>query len=40
MILKLQDKLRGFHFDFEKNAPGLLVKTSDAVIDSHQDDEI
>jgi CDP-glycerol glycerophosphotransferase len=33
-IENYRDKLRGFYFDFEKNAPGLLVKTSDAVIDS------
>jgi CDP-glycerol glycerophosphotransferase len=33
-IENYRDKLRGFYFDFEKSAPGLLVKTSDAVIDS------
>ncbi|MCF7616392.1 CDP-glycerol glycerophosphotransferase family protein [Bacillus sonorensis] len=27
-----RDKLRGFYFDFEKEAPGPLVKTTDAVI--------
>jgi len=28
-----RDKLRGFYFDFEKTAPGPLVKTTDQVID-------
>ncbi|MBM7644924.1 CDP-glycerol glycerophosphotransferase (TagB/SpsB family) [Scopulibacillus daqui] len=28
-----RDKLRGFYFDFEKEAPGPLVKTTDEVID-------
>jgi len=28
-----RDKLRGFYFDFEKNAPGPIVQTSDEVIE-------
>lgn len=28
-----RDKLRGFYFDFERDAPGPLVKTTDEVID-------
>jgi len=27
-----RDKLRGFYFDFEKDAPGPLVKTTDQLI--------
>ena len=33
-IEKYRDKLRGFYFDFEATAPGPLVKSSDAVIES------
>ncbi|PEJ30219.1 CDP-glycerol--glycerophosphate glycerophosphotransferase [Peribacillus butanolivorans] len=33
-IENYRDRLRGFYFDFEAMAPGSLVKTSDAVIDS------
>ncbi|CAH0238556.1 Teichoic acid poly(glycerol phosphate) polymerase [Peribacillus sp. Bi96] len=33
-IENYRDKLRGFYFDFETNAPGSLVKTSDEIIDS------
>lgn len=33
-IEKYRDKLRGFYFDFEKTAPGPLVRSSDAVIAS------
>ncbi|WP_338703363.1 CDP-glycerol glycerophosphotransferase family protein [Streptomyces sp. Q6] len=29
-----RDTLRGFYFDFEKNAPGPLLRTSDQVIDA------
>ena len=28
-----RDNLRGFYFDFEKKAPGPLVKTTDEIID-------
>lgn len=31
---KYRDQLRGFYLDFEKDAPGPLLKTSDAVIDA------
>ncbi|PGK51264.1 CDP-glycerol--glycerophosphate glycerophosphotransferase [Priestia megaterium] len=31
-----RDQLRGFYFDFEKKAPGPLVKTTDEVIDAVQ----
>lgn len=33
-IEEYRDKLRGFYFDFEKNAPGPLVKTTDEVINA------
>lgn len=33
-IEKYRDKLRGFYFDFEGTAPGPLVRSSDAVIES------
>jgi CDP-glycerol glycerophosphotransferase len=33
-IENYRDKLRGFYIDFEKNAPGPLVKTTDEVIDN------
>jgi CDP-glycerol glycerophosphotransferase len=29
-----RDRLRGFYFDFEKEAPGPLVETSDALIEA------
>jgi len=32
-IEKYRDKLRGFYFDFEKEAPGPLVKSTDEVIE-------
>lgn len=31
-IEEYRDKLRGFYFDFEKNAPGLLTKSTDDII--------
>lgn len=31
-IDEYRDKLRGFYFDFEKSAPGPLVKTTDEII--------
>ncbi|MCY7801985.1 CDP-glycerol glycerophosphotransferase family protein, partial [Bacillus haynesii] len=34
-----RDKLRGFYFDFEKEAPGPLVKTTDAVIEKIRETE-
>lgn len=33
-IEKYRDKLRGFYFDFEKDAPGPLVKTTEKLIDT------
>ncbi|HET7615800.1 MAG TPA: CDP-glycerol glycerophosphotransferase family protein, partial [Bacillales bacterium] len=32
-----RDQLRGFYIDFEKEAPGPLVKTTNALIDSIED---
>ena len=34
-----RDKLRGFYFDFENQAPGPLVKTTDALIDTIKESE-
>ncbi|MCY9262142.1 CDP-glycerol glycerophosphotransferase family protein [Bacillus haynesii] len=34
-----RDKLRGFYFDFEKEAPGPLVKTTEAVIEKIRETE-
>ncbi|ETB70560.1 CDP-glycerol--glycerophosphate glycerophosphotransferase [Bacillus paralicheniformis] len=34
-----RDKLRGFYFDFEKEAPGPLVKTTDAVLEKIKETE-
>ncbi|MFN2744481.1 CDP-glycerol glycerophosphotransferase family protein [Bacillus sp. z60-18] len=34
-----RDKLRGFYFDFEKEAPGPLVKTTDEVIEKIRETE-
>lgn len=34
-----RDKLRGFYFDFENQAPGPLVKTTDALIDVIKESE-
>ncbi|GAB3063702.1 CDP-glycerol glycerophosphotransferase family protein [Salinicoccus sesuvii] len=34
-----RDKLRGFYFDFEQEAPGPIVKTTEALIQSIQDTE-
>ncbi|MCW2898077.1 MAG: glycerophosphotransferase, partial [Streptosporangiaceae bacterium] len=33
-LLDYRDRLRGFYFDFEKEAPGPLVETSDALIEA------
>ena len=35
-----RDNLRGFYFDFEKTAPGPLVKTTEEVIESIRDAEV
>ncbi|MCF6138777.1 CDP-glycerol glycerophosphotransferase family protein [Pseudalkalibacillus berkeleyi] len=37
-IENYRDKLRGFYFDFEQEAPGPLVKTTDEVIDRIRED--
>ena len=39
-IEKYRDKLRGFYFDFEKKAPGPLVKTTEAVIEAIKKAEV
>lgn len=36
-IEEYRDKLRGFYFDFEKNAPGSLVKTTEEIIKEVQE---
>lgn len=36
-IEKYRDQLRGFYFDFERNAPGPLVKTTDELVDAIYD---